>query len=318
MKILYSTFLFVSSLFAATILPIPLTTQQHDQWCWSGTTTSIIQYYGTQVRQCDVANFARTQINKTTAPFHNFGTTDCCVDTSTFAKSQAPGSCNYWNYNWGNPGSIQDILNNWSVTNGTLGGTYTFAEVQTQINAGHPFIIRYGWTAGGGHFIVGRGFDANTQNVYLMNPWPGDGYQIVQYNTVVSASDHTWTHTNTISKAPPSSSILASSSSNATSSAKTSSSVAKSSPSILAIQKNTENSIQFVSASQNELTWNGLAGNAQIQVLSADGQVLQTQQTQTQQGLNHLRWHKPLALGYQLIQIQSEGQKLRLWVQIQD
>lgn len=204
------------SIAQAAILNVPLTVQKHSQWCWAGTTTAIIKYYGANLRQCDVANYARIQINATSTPFHNFGTTDCCADTTTFNMSQADGSCNYTNYNWGNPGSIQDILNHWNVTNGTKSGYYTQNEVNTEINAGHPFIIRYGWTAGGGHFIVGRGIVGN--DMYLMNPWPGNEYEIVAYNTVVSASDHKWTHTNTISKAPPSSSGTTLSSSTALSS----------------------------------------------------------------------------------------------------
>lgn len=215
----------------AVVLKTTLQTQQHDQWCWSGTTTSVLQYYGHSVRQCDVANYTRNAVNADPSPFHNFGTTDCCADTTTFNFSTQEGSCNYWNYNWQNSGSIEDIFNHWSINNSRLNSAYSTTQIQNEINQGHPFIIRYGWTSGGGHFIVGRGYDASSQQMYLMDPWPGEGHKIVPYSTVVSAYDHNWTHTNVISKAPSnlsasfeSSAALSSSSSNSISSSTSSSS----------------------------------------------------------------------------------------------
>ena len=38
---------------------------------------------------------------------------------------------------------------------------------------GKPFIIRWGWTTGGGHFLVGRGIESNI--IHYMDPGFGDG-----------------------------------------------------------------------------------------------------------------------------------------------
>src|SRR5436853_299052 len=74
--------------------------------------------------------------------------------------------------------------------------TVSKTQIQTEINAGHPFLFRWGWTSGGGHFLVGYGLSGNT--LYYMNPLPGYGYQISDYNWVVDDSgSHTWTHTQT-------------------------------------------------------------------------------------------------------------------------
>ena len=56
------------------------------------------------------------------------------------------------------------------------------------------FIIRWGWTSGGGHFLVGHGISG--ENIYYMNPWYGEGKKVATYEWVKSDPSHTWTHTN--------------------------------------------------------------------------------------------------------------------------
>ncbi len=60
---------------------------------------------------------------------------------------------------------------------------------------GRPFVIRWGWTSGGGHFLTAGGFvGSNTNgNVYYYDP--ADTEQIDSYTAVVSSSAHSWTHT---------------------------------------------------------------------------------------------------------------------------
>jgi len=65
-------------------------------------------------------------------------------------------------------------------------------EVQNQIDSGRPFVIRWGWYTGGGHFLVGHGIEDST--VYYMDPWPGEGYSIAYYSWVVDNGIHAWTH----------------------------------------------------------------------------------------------------------------------------
>src|SRR5438045_610305 len=76
---------------------VPEVYQEQDQWCWAGTTQAVISHYGKYVSQCSIAEYVRT-----VATWHSYGSTNCCVSGS--------GGCNYWNYNWGYTGSIQDIL----------------------------------------------------------------------------------------------------------------------------------------------------------------------------------------------------------------
>ena len=172
----------------AKVLDVPLVTQEQDQWCWVGVSKATLDFYGLNVRQCRIAEYTRT-----TATWHDFGSTNCCVDASQ--------GCNYWNYNWGYAGSVNDILQNWGVSNYGYSGVLTKAEIKEQIDGNRPFLIRWGWTAGGGHFLVGHGIDDNGM-VNYMNPWPGEGLKTALYDWVVSGSNHTWTSTNILTSNP--------------------------------------------------------------------------------------------------------------------
>ncbi len=159
---------------ATKVLSVPLVAQEQDNWCWAGSSAAVLGYFAKNISQCYIADFG-------------WSLQSCC---------SAPAGCNYANSMYGTAGSIQGILKHWCYNSGGVASYLTFAAVQTQINADRPFIIRYGWTSGGGHFIVLRGYDSTkVKKVYLMNPWPGTGYGVFTYASVKSASDHAWTHT---------------------------------------------------------------------------------------------------------------------------
>lgn len=163
--------------------------QEQDQWCWAASSKTVLDYYGFSKKQCEIAEWVRTN-----ATFHNFGTTNCCTSASK--------GCNYWNYNFGEKASIQDILVYFGKLQNTgVNAALTQTEIQTELGKNHLFVIRWGWSAGGGHFIVGHGISGS--NVYYMNPWFGEGKKIGTYSWVkqgaASGGDtHTWTHTNKI------------------------------------------------------------------------------------------------------------------------
>jgi hypothetical protein len=173
-----------------TVLGLPTTFQIENQWCWSACSNTILKHYGITTTQCQIAEYTRT-----VATWNNFGTVNCCTT--------ATAGCNYWNYMWGYAGSIQDILNQFGsigVTN--ISNTISVSAIQTEINNSRPFVIRWGWTSGGGHFIVGEGYDASN-NIYYMNPWPGEGSKVAAYSWVVNDGVHSWTHTQKMTTNPP-------------------------------------------------------------------------------------------------------------------
>jgi len=166
----------------AKVLAVPLTVQEQDQWCWAGSSAAVLAYYGTPVAQCNIAEYTRLN-----ATWHNFGSVNCCTNPNQ--------GCNYWNYNWYYAGSIEDILSHWGVGTTPLGSALSLIQSTDEITGNRPFIIRWGWTTGGGHFVIGHGVEGNT--MYYMNPWPGEGMKIADYNWVVFDGSHTWTHSQT-------------------------------------------------------------------------------------------------------------------------
>jgi len=124
---------------------------------------------------------------------HNFGSTPCC--------DNAQQGCNYWNYNWGVAGSIQNILIHFgNIYNYGVGSFLSIFDIQNNINQQRPFIIRWGWVSGGGHFIVGHGIQDNI--IYYMDPWFGEGFKVSTYDNLKNSNWHVWTHTNVLSVSP--------------------------------------------------------------------------------------------------------------------
>ena len=161
-------------------LSVPLVTQEHSQWCWSASSKALLNYYGQNPSQCQIANWA-------------FGLNYACGNSNFNWNSNA----NQPNSMYGSGGSVQNILQNWGVSNSAYASASSWNAVVADINANRPYIIRYGWTNGGGHIMVGTGYETynGVNYVYIMNPWPGEGNTYRTYSSAVAASDHRWTHT---------------------------------------------------------------------------------------------------------------------------
>lgn len=171
----------------AQVLDVPEVSQEQNEWCWAAVSSSVLGYYGKPTSQCTIADFTRTK-----ATWRDFGTDNCC---------DVPNKkCNYWNYNYGYAGSIEDILKNWGIQSRGNGTSLTPEKIKAELNAGRPFIIRWALNPSGGHFIVGHGMVDSM--VYYMDPWRGEGYKIAKYSAVSSNSSHTWQGTNVISTNP--------------------------------------------------------------------------------------------------------------------
>lgn len=189
MKKYIFAFIFLLSFRGYTqVLNVSEIIQEQNQWCWSGVSKCILDYYGYPQLQCDIAEYARTVITWT-----SFGTQNCCANPNA--------GCNYWNYAWGYPGSIQDILVHFgNIQNYGVSYALPLAQINTEIADNHPFVVRWGWNTGGGHFVLGHG--VNASDVYYMNPWFGEGLHISTYSWLVNDGSHTWTHTNLLTTAP--------------------------------------------------------------------------------------------------------------------
>jgi|GEM_PF-2306783 len=160
--------LFSSNGFTDGVLAVPEKFQEQDQWCWAGASQAIFEYYGIILTQTQIAQYGTNGYNT-------------------------------WNYLYGSDSEapyyrkgINMILNNWGLS--CTYGYYTMSlvAVRNQIDSARPFVIRWGWYSGGGHFVDGRGIEGSY--VYYMDPWPGEGYNTALYSWVVDNGVHEWTH----------------------------------------------------------------------------------------------------------------------------
>jgi hypothetical protein len=160
----------------ATVLNVQQHYQEEDQWCWAASSQAILEFYHTNKTQTEIAQYGTEGLN-------------------------------IWNWLWGSStyptrNGIDLILFHFAKL-ATAGYSSSLLEssVRTQINARKPFVVRWGWDTGGGHFVVARGIEGS--NMYLMDPW--NGPTINTYSWVCLGSSHTWTHTLTMNRAPSSS-----------------------------------------------------------------------------------------------------------------
>jgi len=155
----------------AGILPVPVLFQTQNQWCWAASSQMILSYYGTITAQCTMANYC-------------FGLSYCCASPSS-------SSCNQPNWIYGYGKDMAEVLSHYG---GISGSGYEkalgWSTLVSEINGGHPFVIGFSWTEGGGHALVGRGYSGSYG--YYNDPWPGNGYSWNLYSWMVSASDHVW------------------------------------------------------------------------------------------------------------------------------
>lgn len=185
-RVLSLMLLLVLFSFAEKVLPITETTQRKDQWCWSGCSTPILNYYGESVSQGVIVEYA-----------------------------YGDSSINQWNWLVGHaavqyqgktyyPHGIDEIMTHWNTKNRVYYSALSESQWQSEINAEHPFVIRWGWNAGGGHFVVGIGY-LDSGKYEIMDPWFGCGYTVSSYNWVKTAKggQGQWTHSLTTDRDVP-------------------------------------------------------------------------------------------------------------------
>lgn len=173
--------LIISTSVHAQVLNVMEVQQEHNQWCWAGVSSSILDYYCTPTDQCDIAEYTRT-----VATWYDYGAENCCENPNA--------GCNYVNYAWGYSGSIQDILYHFGdIQSNGVSSYLTHTQLKASLMNNKLFVIRWGWVGGGGHFVLGHG--VVDSQIYYMDPWYGEGYKIANYSWVKNGGSHQWTHT---------------------------------------------------------------------------------------------------------------------------
>ena len=85
-----------------------------------------------------------------------------------------------------------DVLSPGSVTSGAK----SFSAVRGEIDSGRLMMIRWGWTSGGGHMLVLRGYNTSGNMINYVNPLKST-YQVKSHASLRSGSNYTWTHSRT-------------------------------------------------------------------------------------------------------------------------
>ncbi len=174
------TGLWAASASRAKTLAVPQVSQllpeAYTNWCWAATSEMILRYTQNAPGMCAIANWARER--------NSWGDDDCCTNGT--------GSiCNQPNWLYGGDGgSIEDILENWGADSETYSQALVLDDLREAIEDDSPVVVRWGWTAGGGHFVVAYGLTDSTVNV--RDPWTGTS--TMSYSALRSTPDRTWTH----------------------------------------------------------------------------------------------------------------------------
>jgi hypothetical protein len=182
-------------------LPDPITKQQQSNWCWAGSAASIVDFYGGNASQCNMATYLEEA--------NGWGSVNCCnfPAWNGSGTDTTPSYCNTGNYFATQPGNVQTILQKmYGIPTNDVLRPLAASEVETEVYAGRPFEFAWAWTQGGGHAQVGNGWLSNSSTMGYFDPWPSDPSENwYLYSWVVQGSNHTWVETlkPTITPNPP-------------------------------------------------------------------------------------------------------------------
>jgi hypothetical protein len=162
--------------------------QEASSWCWNAVSQAVLEYFGHSRTQTAIAEWASGG-----ADIPNY-------ETGSWTGTLDPGlTCPAGRTCHGVTEVLQHFMGS-PVPDPVTGRALDDAEIGRQISTRlRPFIIRWGWDGGGGHFVVARGVEwdsSGTAYVTLMDP--NAGYTVATSAWVRKGSAHTWTTTITV------------------------------------------------------------------------------------------------------------------------
>ncbi|MBN1760164.1 MAG: C39 family peptidase [Chitinispirillaceae bacterium] len=173
---------------ADRVFKYPRVRQEKDNWCWAGCSQWILGFHGTVLSQTDICKYGFTD----GAIRDQWNWIYCSSANGMRIVSDGPGpidTCYGRGINqivghFGVPWAIRERSN----------ARYTLSEEEfrREIDNGHPFVVRYNYDNGNGHFVVAMGYRNGL--CWLMNPWKDDGIQIFDYDWVADNKDGPLTH----------------------------------------------------------------------------------------------------------------------------
>ncbi len=181
---------FLEAPYAQRLLKYRRVQQKQDQWCWAACSQWILAYHNIFPDGYKDDFKAQERIAK-------YGWVDGRPHNMwNWIYTSSENGRNV-NGNVGNGRGINWILPHFGVpVINKQGCHYTFSEshYKKSIEEGHPFVVRWQWSNGGGHFVVAMAY-LEGGVTWIMNPWKDDGIQIHDYDWVKRAGRHTWDYT---------------------------------------------------------------------------------------------------------------------------
>lgn len=165
--------------------------QEHSEWCWAAATRMVDWTYSsaTPPSQCTIVNKANDQCD---------GIFNTCCNTLDGSR---PSACsnyspsNHPNNMGGCNGSLSWLINNYAGANTYSSSSLSYSTVSSNLSANKMMVARWGWTSGGGHFVVIYGcytFNGAGQVQYAN---PASGSKVTEsYSYFLSNSSRDWTH----------------------------------------------------------------------------------------------------------------------------
>jgi len=186
----YILILFLSitiSLNAQVCLDVHLVIQEQTQWCWAASAKCVLDYYGNEYLQCEIADY-----NRNNCPWGNYGSTDCCVNALWGCNAPAYLEC------------LQDILLNLgNITNAPANNPLALDGINFHLGRQRPIIMRWQKISAPthGHIMVIYGVDG--YKIEYMDPDPATGgYRVLPYDSLKNNGTYEWTQTITLQKSP--------------------------------------------------------------------------------------------------------------------
>ncbi|MBD3317514.1 MAG: hypothetical protein GF344_17120 [Chitinivibrionales bacterium] len=150
--------------------------QEMSQWCWAATAQAIFEYYDIFLTQTEIAAYGTDGLNE-------------------------------WNWTCGSStdptrNGLDLIFAHWGLSSSSCQSSYDFSTIKLLTHAERrPFVIRWGWSSGGGHILAGHGYEVTgtdgdgneTGSVWIMDPLESRS-GIWDHAYLSSNANWDWTH----------------------------------------------------------------------------------------------------------------------------
>ncbi|MFZ0034545.1 MAG: papain-like cysteine protease family protein [Sedimentisphaerales bacterium] len=157
-------FLWAASSQAGT-LDVPLHGQHMDNWCWDASSQMVLEYYGHDHTQEEIADWAVDGYN---VPNH----LSSAIVGPLAAPTGTPPPATPYN----RKGCALVLTNFGPVYSAFVAAALTEAQIVEEIDGNRPAILLIRWLKKakdvGGHIIVLRGYDSDGAIISLNDPWP--------------------------------------------------------------------------------------------------------------------------------------------------